>query len=293
MSPDAGTPEASAGRLLKAARERQGVHIAALAAALKVAPRKLEALEADRFDEFGDATFVRALAQSVCRVLRVDPQPVLALLPRADPGRLEQISGSLNTPFRDRSARDELLSVVWMQRALVLGGAVLLVAALLTYFVPSNWLQREDDGPATAGSTLGEGPQAVPSAASVPVPTFPAVLPKSASSPASSPASSAAPAPAPGASVAAVRAPASAVRAASSGVLWLSASGTSWVEVRDRDGRVLLSRTLRAGEVAELDADVLMRAVIGNASAVQLKHRGQDVPLGPATASNVARLELP
>ena len=41
--------EASAGRLLREARERQGLHIAALAAAIKVQPKKLEWLEADRF----------------------------------------------------------------------------------------------------------------------------------------------------------------------------------------------------------------------------------------------------
>ncbi|MEO6362297.1 MAG: helix-turn-helix domain-containing protein, partial [Caldimonas sp.] len=40
----------SAGRLLREARERQGLHIAALAASIKVAPKKLELLEADRFD---------------------------------------------------------------------------------------------------------------------------------------------------------------------------------------------------------------------------------------------------
>ena len=52
MNPEAGQnadtgPDAapSAGALLKAAREKQGLHIAALAAAIKVSPRKLEALE--------------------------------------------------------------------------------------------------------------------------------------------------------------------------------------------------------------------------------------------------------
>ena len=75
--------EAGAGALLRAARERQGLHLAALAAQLKVAPRKLEALEADRYDELPDATFVRALAASMCRVLKIDPAPVLERLPQA------------------------------------------------------------------------------------------------------------------------------------------------------------------------------------------------------------------
>jgi cytoskeleton protein RodZ len=57
----------TAGRLLREARERQGLHIAALAASIKVAQKKLELLEADRFDALPDATFTRALAQTVCR----------------------------------------------------------------------------------------------------------------------------------------------------------------------------------------------------------------------------------
>ena len=71
----------TAGGLLRAAREKQGLHIAALAAAIKVAPRKLDALENDRHDELPDATFVRALAQTVCRTLKIDPRPVLHMLP--------------------------------------------------------------------------------------------------------------------------------------------------------------------------------------------------------------------
>ena len=55
---------ASAGVQLRAARERQGLHVAALAAAIKIPQRKLEALEADRYDELPDATFTRALAMT-------------------------------------------------------------------------------------------------------------------------------------------------------------------------------------------------------------------------------------
>ena len=74
----------SAGALLKAAREREGLHLSVLAATIKVAPAKLEALEQDRYGELPNATFTRALAQSVCRSLKIDPRPVLALLPQVD-----------------------------------------------------------------------------------------------------------------------------------------------------------------------------------------------------------------
>ena len=65
--------EQPTGKKLREAREKQGLHIAALAAAIKVSPKKLEMLESDRFDALPDATFTRALAQTVCRALKTDP----------------------------------------------------------------------------------------------------------------------------------------------------------------------------------------------------------------------------
>ena len=55
------------GGLLREARQASGLHIAALAAALKVPVSKLEALESDNYEALPDAVFVRALASSVCR----------------------------------------------------------------------------------------------------------------------------------------------------------------------------------------------------------------------------------
>ena len=62
----------SAGTLLREAREAAGLHVSTLAANLKVPVRKLEALEEDRYDLLPDAVFVRALASSVCRTLKVE-----------------------------------------------------------------------------------------------------------------------------------------------------------------------------------------------------------------------------
>ena len=82
------TPSASAGALLRQCREAQGFKLDVLAQALRVAPAKLEALEADRLDELPDAMFARALTLAVCRQLKVDAAPVLALLPSQDVSRL-------------------------------------------------------------------------------------------------------------------------------------------------------------------------------------------------------------
>jgi cytoskeleton protein RodZ len=83
------TPDAeSAGALLRQYREAQGVQLDQLANALRVAPSKLEALESDRLSDLPDAMFARALTLAVCRQLKLDATPVLALLPGQDMSRL-------------------------------------------------------------------------------------------------------------------------------------------------------------------------------------------------------------
>jgi cytoskeleton protein RodZ len=82
------SPSLTAGALLRQYRETFGLKVDALAHALRVAPAKLEALEGDRLDELPDAMFARALALAVCRQLRADAAPVLALLPGQDVSRL-------------------------------------------------------------------------------------------------------------------------------------------------------------------------------------------------------------
>ena len=72
----------SAGTWLRQVRESAGLHIDVLAGALKVPVAKLQALEADDYAAFPDAVFMRALASSMCRALKVDAAPVLALLPQ-------------------------------------------------------------------------------------------------------------------------------------------------------------------------------------------------------------------
>src|SRR6059036_2717399 len=86
----------SAGSLLREAREAAGLHVATLAVALKVPVRKLEALEDDRYDQLPDAVFVRALASSVCRTLKIDAQPVLERLPQTATPRLVQLDEGIN-----------------------------------------------------------------------------------------------------------------------------------------------------------------------------------------------------
>lgn len=281
----AGSAPATAGALLRAAREKQGLHIAALAAAIKVAPRKLDALEHDRYDELPDATFTRALAQTVCRTLKVDAQPVLALLPLPEPAVLDTVSGSLNAPFRDRPMRDDGSGLaVAAIRPLTWAGLLLLIAAAAVYFVPAGTWQR-----------LVAPSAPVPAVVQVPVPM---------SAPAAAPAAEAALPAADAASASAAATPAAVIETVHSApppdpsasavprLVALRSSDASWVEARDVRGQVLFSRVVQPGESVGFDGALPIRLTIGNAPATQLSFRGRPVDLVPSTRENVARIEL-
>ena len=281
------TPAApqSAGGLLRQARQAKGLHIAALAVSLKIPQRKLEALEADRYSELTDATFVRALAQTVCRALKTDPAPVLALLPQTLQPRLESVSSGLNQPFRERPGRED--SQRWTSMArfgpLLIIGAILVGAAL--YFSPSGLWRGEatagGDGivvavPMAAASALAEG-------------MFPPVV---AVNTVAEPAVSAEPAPAASAIVSSAPAPAPAPAVLASALLNMRASAQTWVEVMDVNGQTLMSRNLEPGEALSLDGAVPLKLRIGNAAGISVQFRGREVDLAPHTRENVARLEL-
>jgi cytoskeleton protein RodZ len=161
-TPGGGESARTAGAMLKAAREREGLHLAVLAATIKVTPAKLEALEQDRYAELPNATFARALAQSVCRSLKIDPRPVLALLPQLDAPPLEGAMGKLNTPFQDRPSRSDGVTLNWASKPLYWMGGLLLLAALVVGFLPPEWVER-------ARQSWASSETASPSSVAVPV----------------------------------------------------------------------------------------------------------------------------
>lgn len=276
----------SAGAILREARQAQGMHIAALAASIKVAQKKLESLEADRFDELPDATFARALAQTVCRSLKIDSGPVLALLPQQQfTGRLEHVSEGINEPFRDRPGRREPPSwnllrspAIWVPLLLVAGGAAL-------YLAPQGWFARFQPSPggaaATGGSVVTTIPTPTPAASDVGVPGSATPLAASTEAPAS-----AAAAATPSASSEA------AAMAVLGGALQLRAKTDAWVEVQDARSQTLISRTLRSGESVQLEGQPPLRVKLGNVAGTELSFRGQDVDLAGRSRDNTARLEL-
>ncbi|MBI3346014.1 MAG: helix-turn-helix domain-containing protein [Burkholderiales bacterium] len=278
----------SAGAWLRNARQQRGLHIAALAVMLKVPQAKLEALEADRFDELPDATFARALATAVCRALKVDPAPVLLLLPRT--GQDFDVRPGLNQPFRERGGTIDGGALAVLRRPVVWGLALLLLAAAAIYWVPPGWLPERDtaaSAPAASGVVV---------AASAPVVEF--VAAPAASEPASAaPVTLAAPVPLTVASaplqVRDVAPPPAVVASAPAGqALRVTASADSWIEIVDARGQTLLSRVLKQGEQQEFTGAAPYKLRVGNVSGTRIEWRGAVVDLAERASNNVARLEL-
>ena len=284
---------ASAGALLRQARQSAGMDIAVLASALKVPVNKLQALENDDFTVLPDAVFARALASSVCRTLKVDPVPVLGQLPQGQAPRLVGDKDGLNAKFKDPQDKAPPLRLPAASRGVSLTVLVLLAAAAAVYFLPSGMLEFDlarAPAPAPAQAVVeasqenGSVSEAVPGAESA----------VSAQSPASD-----VPAAAPTAAVPAAAVPMVAASVASaagtavaSALLEFRATAESWVQVRDAAGAVVFERTLKAGESAQAPGKPPLSVVVGKVNATEVMVRGAPFDLSTVARENVARFEV-
>ncbi len=288
----------SAGAMLRAAREGRGMHIAALAAAIKVAPRKLESLEADRYDELPNLTFTRALAQTVCRALKIAAEPVLDRLPPVgDMPKLSQVGAGLNAPFRDAPGSRDPGEFTLLRKPMFWATLVVLAGALALALLPERWIPWR--GAAMLHLPSLAAPSTAPAAASVApaaARSVPNPVGKNAVAVVALPSSAAIETTraTPLASVAvAAPAPAPAPADTPAQMLALRTSAESWVEVQDSRGQTLLSRIVLPGESVGLEGALPLRLTIGNAAATWLHFRGRPVDLAANTRDNVAHLQLP
>jgi cytoskeleton protein RodZ len=309
----------TAGDMLREAREAHGLHIEMVAAALKVPPQKLMALEADDIASLPDPVFARALASSVCRALRIDPAPVLAKLP-----------STRHTPLAvaDRTLKSNIVSGTprWNggrssglpSRALLTVVVLLLIGAGALFWLPqsvfdqigatvSRLTSRSEAeanpgsespavGSASGGPAVGSasgGPAVV--AENVPVQAVAPSAP-SGEAPSASAAnantntnSNASTAAAPAA--VGVVPPAAAV--SSSQQLVFVAREECWITVTEAGGKQLLRRSLQAGETVGCRARCRCRWWWAALPAVTVQVRGKPYDMKPVTrGGGVARFEV-
>jgi len=124
-------PAASLGKMLCEARERAGLSVADVANQIKFAPRQIEALEADDFQHLPEMTFVRGFVRSYAKILDMDAQPLLALLPETSTSQMPLIPISVEVPFPGVYSPN-WHNLIWLGVTLLL--AVLVVAFAAWHF---------------------------------------------------------------------------------------------------------------------------------------------------------------
>jgi len=272
-------PVLTAGALLQQARERAGVHLGMLSVALKVPVRHLMALEADDHSPFSSPVFVRALTSSVCRNLRVEAEPILALLPRA-PSHLQGPPPDLDAPNWRRHSSGRRGSgnrqfVLWALVLMVLIGLVVGLppaTVKLSELTQAPSVVRADEAasPSTpetlANSMVVLMPsesmsQPEPGRTSIPVPTAGLAVTNKTDSPALE-------------------------------VTFRGKADEAWVEVKDSSGALVFNKLVKSGETHVVKGVPVLTVVVGLADAVDVLVRGQPLDLTPFSRGAVARFEV-
>ena len=290
----------SAGAMLRTAREAQGLHIAALAVALKVPVKKLEALETDRFDLLPDTVFVRALAASICRTLKVDPVPILEKLPPTITPNLKTDESGINAPFHASGDGFELSFLNQFSKPLMLAVLVFLVAAVVLLYFPFTRPIELANAPQskTAGVTMTQ--QELTSVATENSLAPGAAAPAQSASLALSSSDvlvagkTAAVSSMTSLPVAVDEAPS--VRETGVGgagaILVFKAHASCWVEVIDATGVVQVRKIMTTGEVLAVSGSLPLSVVLGRSDATEVQVRGKPFDLTQITKNNVARFKV-
>lgn len=258
-----------AGAVLRRERESQGLSIFDAARALRLSEKQVAALEADDYAKLPGRTFVRGFIRNYARLLQLDPEPLLAHLALEKEDESRQIQApSQKISFSEHQSKPWLK---WLLMAFV-------IVSVFSWGV-LQWLGPEQANGATSSATEPPPPQ--PSAA--PPAEAPPAAPVSAVElpPAAAPAMVEAAPPA-----------GPAVPASAAARLSMSFTGRAWVEVRDRNGKIIHSQNNVAGADQVVEGEAPLSLVIGSAPNVKLIYKGQQVDLSAFAKADVARLTL-
>jgi cytoskeleton protein RodZ len=298
--------EHAPGALLAAAREELNLSVSDVARHLKLSPAQVEALEEGAYDRLPGRVFVRGFLRNYAKLLGIDPQPLLRTIEHEmpQPVQVEEAPPSTEVVMpREQPAK-------WpMYAGLVVMGIVVLLAVYEFGFNEAPGGEAKEAS--TAAANTDTAAPASPSEAASASPAqsasvaSPASVAPSAAPPAPSKSTGAAATPAPAtlpASVAGVRQPTDMKGAPLPQVAEAAAAGQralrfrfdkdSWVEIRDRNDKVIFSKLNKAGSEERVNGVPPFKLVVGNARSVRVDMDDKPVDLTPHIGVTVARLTL-
>ncbi|MCL2344738.1 MAG: helix-turn-helix domain-containing protein [Desulfobulbus sp.] len=290
-------PPPSVGEQLAAGRLAQGLTVADVAQTLKLGARQVEALESGNWRALPGNTFIRGFVRNYARLLGLDAASLMAALDTV----LEKPASVLTPPPSHRGAMPRMGGKESRRDRLVVmaGGALVALAALLYFLAPSDLSGLRDSAQRLLNSLARHETPAAPPAEPAEPAFPPGATPQQIINPQATATEEAAAEP-PATAMATANAPITAApaspkaspAAAGEGQLRLVVDKESWIEVRDRDNRLLLSQRLPAGGEQTLAGAPPLSLAVGYAPGVRLTWKGKAVDLTPYTKGDVARLVL-
>ena len=293
----------SGGAMLRNAREAEGLHIAALAVLLKVPVKKLEALETDQFDLLPDTVFVRALAASVCRALKIDSTQILERLPHTAVPHLKTDESGINKSFRAHghgsgmSFRNQLSKPLVLAVLALLTGVVVMISLPLTQRRIENVLPPQINAASVISHRASsetvvmstENSTSSVAVALTPVPSLTASSSDAQVAIKTLTATSSASVPDAALNASLTNVSGSGI---TTGIIVFTARGTSWVEVVDANGVIQLRKTMINGEVVGATGAIPLAVVVGRANTIEVQVHGKTLDIASLAKDNVARFEV-
>jgi len=128
-----GNASTGAGALLLRARQAKDWTVFQVAEQLKLSPRQVTALEMNQYDQLPQMVIVRGFIRSYAKLLKIDAQDVLSLLPESmdSAASVSVFKPVLSTPFLE--SRSSLMGRQDNNVKYLIGAAVLAVLALSFY----------------------------------------------------------------------------------------------------------------------------------------------------------------
>jgi cytoskeleton protein RodZ len=255
--------------------------------------------------------FVRALASSVCRTLKVDAAEILEKLPKAELPRLNNDDGSINMPLRLQNSVANLPLMDVLKAPWLIGVLLLVAGAALIYVWPKSQSSSSLDVSSILKTLTFMGSNSSVDAgdkADKPLFEKPAVGTVTTTPAASAIVTTVVPAPAkelvaatdtPSVSNSDAAVPVSsfALVAANTtvppnSIVVFKATGQTWVEVKSVNGITILKKLLNDGESAGAAGTLPLTVIVGRADVTQVEVRGKPIDLTTIAKSNVARFEV-
>ena len=288
-----GTP---VGEQLRLAREARGLELADIAQTLKLGQRQVEALEGGDWKGLPGNTFIRGFVRNYARLMQIDSVPLMAQLDQV----LEKPANSLTVSEMPPAEMPHTGSTVSQRSKLVvlLGGGFVVLAALAYFLMAGNLSSLRDSTQTLLDSLARKEADAVVPAplTQAPEPVFPPgatpqqIMNPQVLTPAELSVAPAVPSSSPGANPDVKEASAATVAIAPQ--MRFLFDKDSWLEVRDRDNKVVFAQKLTAGTEQTLSGQGPLSVKIGYAPGVRVFWHGEAGDLAPHTRGDVARLVL-